>query len=83
MGIILEYCGINCPNEKPYIESFFAQYKREEVYRNEYQGYSDAVIGWLNYKAWYNNDRIHQGLAWKTIVDFQAITSAWASHLVA
>ena len=83
MRIRIEYCGINCPNEKPYIESFFAQYKREEVYRNEYRCFGDAVYGWQDYKDWYNTERIHQGLRWKTIVAFQAQTQAQDSHLAA
>jgi putative transposase len=83
LGITLEYCGINCPNEKPYIESFFAQYKREEVYRNEYRGFVDAVQGWRNYRSWYNSERIHQGLGWKTIVAFQANPQAQDSQLAA
>lgn len=71
MGINLEYCGINCPNEKPYIESFFAQYKREEVYRNDYRCFTDAHDGWEEYRQWYNTDRIHQGLDWMTIAEFK------------
>jgi len=71
LGIKLEYCGINCPNEKPYIESFFAQYKREEVYRSEYRCFTDASDGWESYRAWYNSDRIHQGIGWRTIAEFR------------
>lgn len=83
LGVTLEYCGINCPNEKPYIESFFAQYKREEVYRYEYRCFADAADGWEQYKVWYNGDRIHQGLGWKTIVEFQSLTQTQDTHLAA
>jgi len=83
LGIRLEYCGINCPNEKPYVESFFAQYKREEVYRYEYRCFADAVDGWKQYKAWHNSDRIHQGLGWKSIVEFQATARIQDTHLAA
>lgn len=83
LGVTLECCGINCPNEKPYIESFFAQYKREEVYRYEYRCFADAADGWKQYKDWYNGDRIHQGLDWKTIVEFQPMTQTQDSHLAA
>lgn len=83
MGVKLEYCGISCPNEKPYIESFFAQYKREEVYRNEYHGFVDAHEGWQRYRNWYNTERIHQGLGWKTIVAFQSKSQNQDLHLAA
>jgi len=72
LGIKLEYCGINCPNDKPYVECFFARYKCEEVYRNEYVSYTHALLGWLAYKNWYLTKRIHQGLGWSTIPEFKA-----------
>jgi len=71
LGIRLEYCGIKCPNDKPYIENFFSRYKCEEVYRNEYSGFSNAYKGWRNYKYWYNTERIHQGIGYKTIPEFK------------
>lgn len=80
LGVKLEYCGINCPNDKPYIESFFSRYKCEEVYRNEYSSFTDGFLGWLQYKHWYKNKRIHQGLGWLTIPDFQ---KQRGSHLAA
>ena len=71
LGVHLEYCGINCPDDKPYVESFFARYKCEEVYRNEYSSFTDAFLGWLQYKHWYKTERIHQGLRWQTIPEFK------------
>lgn len=79
LGVYLQYCGINCPDDKPYIECFFARYKCEEVYRNEYRSYTDAFLGWLEYKQWYLRKRIHQGLGWSTIPEFKATRD---SHLV-
>ena len=29
LGITLEFCGVRCPDDKPYIESFFSMYKKE------------------------------------------------------
>ena len=71
LGVELEYCGINCPDDKPYVESFFSRFKCEEVYRREYTSFSDGFLGWNKYKQWYNNERIHQGLDWKTIPEFK------------
>jgi putative transposase len=71
LGVHIEYCGINCPNDKPYIESFFSRYKCEEVYRNEYCSFTDALLKWLQYKDWYKTKRIHQGLGWMSIPEFK------------
>ncbi len=61
-GIKLEFCGIQTPNDKPYIESFIGCYKREEVYRNQYEDFFEAVEGWKNYLEWYHRRRPHGSL---------------------
>lgn len=66
LGVTLEYCGIRCPDDKPYIESFFAMYKKEEVYRNDYEDFLQAAGGWSSFKKWYNEDRLNQGLSYLT-----------------
>jgi len=63
--LTVEFCGIRCPNDKPYIESFFAAYKKEEVYRNEYETFIQAESGWNNFKWWYNTERLNQGLDYR------------------
>ena len=42
LNVQLEYAGIQCPDDKPYIEAFFSKYKVEEVYRNEYRDSAEA-----------------------------------------
>jgi hypothetical protein len=71
LGIKVEYYGINCPDDKSYIESFFSRYKCEEVHRNQYRLFAEAVLGWIQYKYWYKIERIHQGLGWMTILEFK------------
>jgi len=66
MGLKPEICGLQTPNDKPYIESFYASYKTEEVYRNWYQTYEEAKQGWKDYLGWYNTRRFHQSLGYKT-----------------
>ena len=65
-GVELEYAGIQCPDDKPYIESFFGKYKVEEVYRNEYRDLTEARMGWELYRSWYETKRIHQSLNYQT-----------------
>lgn len=66
LNITLEYAGIQCPEDKPYIESFFGHYKTEEVYRNAYASTAEAQAGWKLYRVWYEADRVHQSLGYQT-----------------
>lgn len=66
LRVRLEYAGVRCPDDKPYIESFFSHYKTEEVYRSCYGSHEQAKAGWLGYRAWHRNVRPHQGLGYKT-----------------
>lgn len=66
LNITLEYAGIQCPEDKPYIESFFGHYKTEEVYRNAYTSTAEAQAGWKLYRVWYEADRVHQSLGYQT-----------------
>ncbi len=70
LNVKLEYAGIRCPDDKPYIESFFDKYKLEEVYRHEYLSLAEARSGWESYSAWYRNDRLHQNLGYRSPVTF-------------
>jgi len=66
LNVTLEYAGIKCPEDKPYIESFIGSYKTEEVYRHEYRGFAGTMTGWQTYRAWYREDRLHQALAYQS-----------------
>jgi putative transposase len=66
LGVVLEYAGIQCPDDKPYIESFIGKYKTEEVYRNEYRSLSEGMIGWEVYRSWHQYERVHQELKYRT-----------------
>jgi len=74
LNVRLEYAGIQCPEDKPYIESFFGSYKTEELYRKEYKSLVEARTGWESYRAWYRNDRLHQALWYKSPRDYAKIT---------
>ena len=66
LNVVLEYAGIQCPEDKPHIESFFGHYKTEEVYRNAYTALAEAQVGWQLYRVWYEADRVHQSLGYQT-----------------
>jgi putative transposase len=62
LNVRLEYAGIKCPEDKPYIESFNSSYKTEEIYRHEYRSFREAQTGWEIYRTWYRTERVHQSL---------------------
>ena len=66
LNVQLEYAGIQCPDDKPYIEAFFSKYKVEEVYRNEYRNSTEAKVGWELYRSWHETERVHQSLGYQT-----------------
>lgn len=78
-GLNIQFCGIQCPNDKPYIESFVSKYKTEEVYRNCYEIFDVAKNAWLSYKFWYNNRRLHQSIGYQTPGSFAKISGAYAN----
>ena len=49
-----------------FIERLWRTVKYEEVYLNDYQGVADAVSGLGRYWGFYNDERLHQSLAYKT-----------------
>jgi putative transposase len=70
LNVTLEYAGVKCPEDKPYIESFIGSYKTEEPYRHEYRGFAEAKAGWENYRVWYRSERLHQGLNYQSPLGF-------------
>jgi putative transposase len=73
LNVRLEYAGVQCPEDKSYIESFFGSYKTEELYRNEYDSLAEARTGWESYRDWYRNDRLHQALWYKSPRDYAKV----------
>ncbi len=65
LNITLEYTGIQCPDDKPYIESFFGHYKTEEVYRRNYTTLAEGQVGWQLYRIWYETERVHESLGYE------------------
>jgi len=71
--IHLEFCGVQCPNDKPHIESFIGCYKREEVYRNQYDNFLDVCRGWESYLQWYRFLRPHGSLGFMSPAQFKML----------
>lgn len=76
-GLKVEFCGVQTPNDKPYIESFISCYKADEVYRNHYEDYFQALEGWKKYVQWYNHERPHGSLNDLAPLQFQALRQGY------
>ena len=69
LNVTLEYAGIQCPDDKPYIESFFGHYKTEEVYRTSYTTLAEDQVGWSLYRIWYETERVHESLGYECCIN--------------
>ncbi len=81
MNVHIEFCDVQAPNQKPFIESFFSNLKREEVYRNHYQNPFQAFHAWNEYLHWYNNFRPHSALNYKSPALFSSLHQAKSSQV--
>jgi putative transposase len=70
LNVNLEYAGVKCPEDKPYIESFNGSYKTEEIYRHEYRNLQEARTGWETYRAWYRSERLLQSLDYQSPLQY-------------
>ena len=52
---------------------FFANFKREEVYRNIYQNALQAFSAWPNYLDRHNNCRPHASIGYLSPADFRRL----------
>ncbi len=67
-----------------FVERLWRTVKYEEVYLNDYQSVSEAVQGLTKYFIFYNTQRPHQALGYKTPLDFYVENSGCrklVSHL--
>lgn len=63
--------GFNCPDDNPFIESFFARLKDEEVWINEYDTLQEAESSIKRWIAFYNTERIHSSLGYLTPEEYR------------
>ena len=65
-GVRISMDGKGSYNDNLFIERLWRSVKYEEVYLKGYQDGKDARIGLGNYFRFYNNDRPHQALGYRT-----------------
>ena len=65
-GIKGEYTGYDAPDDNAYVERVIRTIKEEEVWLNSYDSFHEAHQAIENYINFYNQERIHQALEYKT-----------------
>ena len=61
-----QYTGYNAPDDNAFVERVIRTAKEEEIWPNLYDSWSEAHEAIEKYVEYYNNDRIHSALDYKT-----------------
>lgn len=65
-GVRGEYAGYNAPDDNAYVERVIRTVKEEEIWANVYDTLSEARAALEAYVNYYNQERIHLGLGYRT-----------------
>lgn len=68
----LAYTALATPEHNACIERFFRTLKEEEIWPNLYETYEQAVQSIERYIAFYNLERVHSSLGYRTPADYHA-----------
>ncbi len=66
VGVKGQYTGYDSPDDNAYVERVFRTVKEEEIWPNEYDSFSEAHKAIEDYMDYYNNERVHSALAYRT-----------------
>jgi putative transposase len=66
MGVRGQYTGYNAPDDNAYIERAIRTVKEEESWPNVYETLSEARAAIESYVNYYNRERIHSALGYRT-----------------
>ena len=66
VGVKGQYTGYNAPDDNGYIERAIRTVKEEEIWPNVYDTLSEARAAIESYVNYYNRERIHSGLGYRT-----------------
>lgn len=65
-GVKGQYTGYNAPDDNAYVERVIRTIKTEEIWANEYDTFSEAQDAIADYVRFYNSDRPHSSLGYRT-----------------
>jgi putative transposase len=79
-GVRGQYTGYNAPDDNAYVERVIRTVKEEEIWLNQYETFSEAHAAIEGYVKFYNEERIHSALGYRTPSEiaaaFVALTAA-------
>ena len=75
LGVAISMDGRGRVFDNIFIERLWRSLKYEEVYLKDYEGVEDARCGIGRYFDFYNNERLHQSLGWRTPVSVYGIVA--------
>lgn len=70
VGIRGQYTGYNAPDDNAYVERVIRTIKEEEIWLNQYESWAEAHRAIDGYVRFYNEERIHSALAYRTPKEF-------------
>ena len=78
-GVKGQYTGYNAPDDNAYVERLIRTIKEEEIWPNEYDTLSEALEAIDAYVKYYNNERIHSSLGYRTPSETKAAYATLAA----
>jgi len=79
VGVRGQYTGYNAPDDNAYVERVIRTVKEEEIWPNLYDTLTEARAAIEDYIEYYNNERIHSALGYRTPNEFAAAYNALAA----
>jgi putative transposase len=65
-GVVGQYTGYNAPDDNAYVERVIRTVKEEEIWPNVYDSFFEASAAIEAYVNYYNSERIHSALDYRT-----------------
>lgn len=72
LGIRSQYTGYNAPDDNAFVERVIRTIKEEEIWPNSFDMWSEAHAAIDDYVRFYNNNRIHSALDYRTPIEAEA-----------
>ena len=73
-GVTGQYTGYNAPDDNAYVERMIRTIKEEEIWPNAYDTFAEAHQAIDEYVCYYNSERIHSALDYRTPNEMEAQT---------